>query len=748
MENPQPQHGFFEKKSNTIFLLFSLPAILAGLFVILYLYLSEAFKPEPKIEIFPENRFNTTLHVVTDNDYAPYSFFDRYGNPSGLDVELINEIANRLQMNLDLKLMDWNLANKLFEEGQADLIMNMESDLIVGRRDIISTIPTTEKQYVIYGRTSVSSVADLYGRRVASLHRVPGLGLDDEISYVSSYHKIFEALKSGEYEFAICPIQVGNEFLEEFKLTDFHPSYAVTHVYGSMVLHPEDTMLRVKINAVLIQMQQEGRLDALHRKWISQHYENMTFIEMLENRPWLVAAMIIATLVVFLLLVYVVVQYRNANIERAHMIAMQESLDTINRQQIELKERQAELIEAKNLAEQSSKAKTTFLFNMSHDIRTPMNAITGYVELSKKLHKLCENCTRPHCPDDVPAKMFDFLQKIDASSQHLLALINDVLEMSRIENGKMELENSPANICRIFSDVYDMFITQMTVKNINFTVDTSGVKNKFVICDEHRLNRVLLNLISNAYKFTPNDGKISVTLAQKNDGADGFGEYEFHVKDTGIGMTKEFAAKVFEAFERERTSTVSKIQGTGLGMAITKSIIDLMKGDIEVVTAPNEGTEFIVNVKFKLSDEIIDEEATATGSDGEIDFSQKKLLLVEDIDVNREIAIMLLEGAGFTVDYAVNGKEAVEKVAASKPGDYDAVLMDIQMPVMNGYEASRAIRKLENTELANIPIIAMTANAFSDDVKAAREAGMNSHIAKPLDVPKMMETLAEILRSK
>ncbi len=748
MENPQPQHGFFEKKSNTIFLLFSLPAILAGLFVILYLYLSEAFKPEPKIEIFPENRFNTTLHVVTDNDYAPYSFFDRYGNPSGLDVELINEIANRLQMNLDLKLMDWNLANKLFEEGQADLIMNMESDLIVGRRDIISTIPTTEKQYVIYGRTSVSSVADLYGRRVASLHRVPGLGLDDEISYVSSYHKIFEALKSGEYEFAICPIQVGNEFLEEFKLTDFHPSYAVTHVYGSMVLHPEDTMLRVKINAVLIQMQQEGRLDALHRKWISQHYENMTFIEMLENRPWLVAAMIIATLVVFLLLVYVVVQYRNASIERAHVLQMQESLDTINRQQIELKERQAELIEAKNLAEQSSKAKTTFLFNMSHDIRTPMNAITGYVELSKKLHKLCENCTRPKCPDEVPAKMYDFLKKIDASSQHLLALINDVLEMSRIENGKMELENNAANICKIFSDVYDMFVTQMSTKNIEFTVDTSGVKNKFVICDEHRLNRVLLNLISNAYKFTPNDGKISVTLAQINDGADGFGEYEFRVKDTGIGMTAEFAAKVFEAFERERTSTVSKIQGTGLGMAITKSIIDLMNGTIEVVTAPNEGTEFIVNVKFKLSDEIIDDEPTETETDGEIDFSQKKLLLVEDIDVNREIAIMLLEGAGFTVDYAVNGKDAVEKVAASKPGDFDAVLMDIQMPVMNGYEAAQAIRKLENKKLAEIPIIAMTANAFSEDIQAAKKAGMNSHIAKPLDVPKMMETLAEVLRSK
>ena len=286
----------------------------------------------------------------------------------------------------------------------------------------------------------------------------------------------------------------------------------------------------------------------------------------------------------------------------------------------------------------------------------------------------------------------------------------------------------------------------MQGKNINFSVETGGVKDKFVICDANRLDRVLLNLISNAYKFTPSGGTISVTLAQKNDGGDGFGDYEIRVKDSGIGMSPEFAKTVFEAFTRERTSTVSKIQGTGLGMAITKSIVDLMNGTIDVVTAPGEGTEFIVNVRFRLSDEIVDDDSDGGETADEVDFSNKKLLLVEDIEVNREIACMLLEGAGFEVDTAVNGKDAVEKIEASQPGDYDAILMDIQMPVMNGYEAARAIRQLANPALANIPILAMTANAFSDDVKAAREAGMNAHIAKPIDVPKMMETLAEVLR--
>ena len=757
MENQQRKPGFFEQKSNTLFLLFSLPAILAGLFLILYFYLSGAFNPVPKVEIQAENKFTKTLHVVTDIDRNPYSYVDEQGNYLGYDVELINEIANRLQMNLDLKLVDWKTANKLFDADEADVIMNVDSDSIVGNNQIIATLPTTEKQYVIYGRSSISSVAELYGRRVASLHRVPGLGLDDEISYVDSYEKIFAALKTGEYEFAICPIQVGNSFLEKFQLDDVHPSYAVTHVYGSMVMHPQDTVLRVKINAVLIQMQQEGRLDALSRKWISQHYENMTFFEMIESRPWLASGIIIFVVAIFLLIVYVIFQYKKAQDERAHNFQLQENINTINRQKEELqenleiiknqqetlKQQQQELVEAKNRAEQSSKAKTTFLFNISHDIRTPMNAITGYVNLSKSLHKNCENCTLNHCPHDVPNKLYEFLKKIDASSQHLLSLINDVLEMSRIENGKMELENLPNNLEKIFTDVQDMFATQMETKKINFTVDTSKIKNKFVICDENRLNRVLLNLISNAYKFTPEGGKISVTLEQKISDKENFGAYELRVKDTGIGMSEEFAAKVFEAFERERSSTVSRIQGTGLGMAITKTIVDLMHGDIKVVTKLDHGTEFIINVQYELTDEIIDEEEKISAD--AMDFNGKKILLVDDVDVNREIAIMILEEAGFTVDFATNGKEAVEKVSASKVGDYDLILMDIQMPIMNGYEAAAAIRNLPNKKIAEIPIIAMTANAFSEDVQAALNAGMNGHIAKPLDIPKMMEVLAELL---
>ena len=401
-------------------------------------------------------------------------------------------------------------------------------------------------------------------------------------------------------------------------------------------------------------------------------------------------------------------------------------------------------------AEENSKAKSMFLSNMSHDIRTPMNAIIGYVELSQRIRKPCETCTREHCEHDIPTKLKEYMDKIGASSQHLLALINDILEMSRIESGKMELDYEPDDLVKAIDEAEDMFATQMAGKGIEFVVDTSGVTNRYVHFDKNRLNRVLLNLLSNAYKFTPEDGKISVTLTETEATAED-AAFELRVKDSGIGMTKEFADTVFEAFTRERNSTVSGIQGTGLGMSITKSIIDMMGGAIDVETAPGEGTEFIIRFRLALAPELAEkaarEKEAAAQSDGDDTtmFAGKKLLLVDDLDVNREIAKMLLMGSGFEVDTATNGQEAVDAVAAADPGAYSAVLMDIQMPVMNGYEATKAIRALGG-ERGLVPILAMTASAFSEDVAKAKSIGMDGHIAKPIDIPQMMQTLSEVVK--
>ncbi len=279
------------------------------------------------------------------------------------------------------------------------------------------------------------------------------------------------------------------------------------------------------------------------------------------------------------------------------------------------------------------------------------------------------------------------------------------------------------------------------------------MQHRFVWCDRKNLNRVLLNILSNAYKFTPEGGSITASIWEVGNGEHGYGSYEMRVQDNGIGMSREFADRMFNAFERERTSTISGIEGTGLGMSITKSIVDLMGGTIEVMTAPGSGTEIIIRLKFRLAEEKdlpAEEQASAEPaaeeSAGEVDFSTKRLLLVEDNMINMEIANMILTQAGFTVETAENGKVALDMLTASEPGYYDAVLMDLQMPVMDGYEATRAIRALEDPALAGIPILAMTANAFKEDAEAVKAAGMQAHIPKPIDVNVLMNTLRSVLK--
>ena len=411
-----------------------------------------------------------------------------------------------------------------------------------------------------------------------------------------------------------------------------------------------------------------------------------------------------------------------------------------------LKKREEALEEERIQEKRANEAKTTFLSNMSHDIRTPINAIVGYTKLARK-----ENVS--------PEQIQDFLAKIDSSSKHLLALINDVLEMSRIESGKMELEESPTCLNELMDEVYDIFSTQMADKQIDFKVDYSDVKDMCVLCDKNRINRVLLNLVGNAYKFTPEGGKISVILRQTGEVNEGSAPYELRVKDNGIGMSKEFAERVFEAFERERTSTVSGIQGTGLGMAITKSIIDMIGGEISVKTEKGMGTEFVIEFRFLIDEDLSLSEkknsdshempsaSRECGSQEEkgVNFQGRRLLLVDDVEVNREIAAMILQEMGFKVETAEDGKKALEKVSAADSGYYDAVLMDIQMPEMDGYEATKKIRELSDDEKATVPIVAMTANAFEEDRKAAFAAGMNAHIAKPVDEAKLISVLESVL---
>ena len=389
------------------------------------------------------------------------------------------------------------------------------------------------------------------------------------------------------------------------------------------------------------------------------------------------------------------------------------------------------LSEAVRAAETANRAKSTFLSNMSHDIRTPMNAIIGFTTLA------VSNI-------DDQKRVRDYLDKILSSSNHLLSLINDILDMSRIESGKIHLEETEVNLSDVLHDLKTIISGQIHAKQLDLYMDVMDVTDEDVYCDKTRLNQVLLNLLSNAVKFTPAGGTVSVRLKQFPGTVKGSEMYEIRVKDNGIGMSPEFVKKIFSPFERERTSTVSRTQGTGLGMAITKNIVDMMGGTIDVQTEQGKGTEFIVCLPFRIQSEkhhtekiAEDTILPATGSD----FRGKRILLVEDNELNSEIAVELLNAYGFVVDTAENGAEAVEKVKNSTPGNYDLVLMDVQMPVMNGYEATKQIRALNDPALAGITILAMTANAFNEDRKKALECGMNGFLSKPIVIEELIGTL-------
>ena len=527
----------------------------------------------------------------------------------------------------------------------------------------------------------------------------------------------------------------------------------------------------------------------------------------------------------------------------------------------------AKLQVAVEKAESANRAKSTFLSNMSHDIRTPMNAIIGFTTLA--LSNI----------DDTD-RVKDYLGKTLASSNHLLSLINDVLDMSRIESGKIHLEEVEVNLSDVLHDLKTFVSGQIFAKQLELYMDVMDVTDEDVYCDKTRLNQILLNLLSNAIKFTPAGGTVSVRVRQLAGKVRGCGQYEFRIKDNGIGMSQEFAQKIFEPFERERTSTVSRIQGTGLGMAITKNIVDMMGGTIEVQTAQGKGTEFTVCVPMRAQTEqrpvekiteleglkalVVDDdfntcdsvtkmlvkvgmraEWTLSGkeavlrarqsiemsdvyhayiidwrlpdmngievtrqirslhddtpiiiltaydwSDIEVeakaagvtafcskpmfmsdlretlmsalgqksadavqgllpeknaDFKGKHILLVEDNALNREIAQEILREYGFLVDSAENGAVAVEKVSTAAPGSYDLVLMDVQMPIMDGYTATRKIRALDDPARAKLPILAMTANAFDEDRRNALESGMNGFLSKPIVIDDLMQELHKIL---
>lgn len=391
----------------------------------------------------------------------------------------------------------------------------------------------------------------------------------------------------------------------------------------------------------------------------------------------------------------------------------------------------AKLQVAVEKAESANRAKSTFLFNMSHDIRTPMNAIIGYADLASR-----------HLDD--PAKLEKYMENIQVCGQNMLMLLNNVLDLARIENDKTEIEYSVSDVEKDFRNCIAMFQNQADSKGQTLTV-TARLQHPYVYADIPHLTEVCTNLVSNAVKYTGACGTIHCDITQKPGKKEGWCDTVITVADNGIGMSQEFQKHIFEPFERERTSTVSKVEGSGIGMGIVKKLVGLMGGTVEVESKIGVGSTFTVTIPCRIASQEERQAKRDTTSSDKKSLSGTKILLAEDNDLNAEIAVELLQEEGCTVDRAKDGVECVDMLEKAANGTYQLILMDIQMPVMNGYDAAKKIRRMDDLPKADIPIIAMTANAFSEDKQAALDAGMNDHISKPINMNVLVPTIQKYL---
>ena len=386
------------------------------------------------------------------------------------------------------------------------------------------------------------------------------------------------------------------------------------------------------------------------------------------------------------------------------------------------------LTEKSEELDSANKSKSMFLFNMSHDIRTPMNAVIGFTMLALK---------------DVSnaAKVKDYLTKVKTSSEYMMTILNDILEMARIENGKLDIESAPVNLLEGTENIKTILGEMAESKKIKLEL-IDNIEHPVVYSDKLHIMQITLNLLSNSIKYTNEGGHVSRVWTETPSDKPGWANYTAIVRDNGIGMAPEFVEKIFDIFERERTDATTGVQGTGLGMSIVKRLVDAMNGKIEIKSEQNKGTEISVTIPMKIV-----EENVANHKDDEIpfDLSGKRVLLVEDNLFNREIACELLEDRGLTVETANDGSIAIEKIKNSDAGTFDFILMDVQMPVMDGYAATQIIRNLSDKKKAKIPIIAMTANAFEEDKKAALKVGMNAHVSKPIDMDVLCKIIATII---
>ena len=691
-----------------------------------------------------------TLRVGYMDGYLPFSGTDENGKPIGSGIDAIRQIVQQLRLNNELKVefIRYRDQKKCYRDAET------------GKIDIAfpSLINNAAKHdyRLIGGRTLTTVMGDLIHAGISTDGTIKRMGVnknnlmqyyyckeefpDAEIVFYDDVIDCLNGLLSGTSDGTVLNGLRSDALLKSGRFRSLRTVKTGNDVPLSMAFATGNIGLMLLMNRGQ-SLLEPGFVNKASYAYAGNLYA-VTALDFLYDH----IVPVIAVVALVVALAVAVIGYRISNrtlsgINKA-LVEKTRTIEQQRRQEVELRgqleRNQTQLERALRLAQAADRAKTTFLSSMSHDIRTPMNAIIGFAGLAAA-----------HADD--PRQVKESLSTIRRSSEHLLSLIDDVLDMSRIESGKMVLCEKPESIREIINDLRDISMADIRKKRHQFFLECSNVRDWFVFCDRQRLDRVLLNLISNAVKYTPSGGRITLRVEQKPSPDPGRAAFEFSCSDNGIGIDPAFLKTIFEPFTREETSTVSGIQGTGLGMAISKNIVEMMGGRISVASIKGEGSVFTVAVSFRKADpaaassggsDAADAESGAAQAEPDFQLEGRRILMVDDMEINLRIGSILLRERGLSVDTAESGKSAIAKLRQTGVGAYDFVLMDVQMPEMNGYEATAEIRNLPGGD--KLKIIAFSANAFEEDRERSLQAGMDGHITKPLKIEEFLRELKRI----
>ena len=700
---------------NKVLLLIMILGI--GAVLVFTAYQMGIFTGEPQVEVKAEytGENDPELRIATDYDFCPNAYYNSEGELSGLYIEVMTEVANRLGMRPVFITDDWPGCREKLTNGDVDVLLGLE--IFSNMEGTLRTIPISSDELCVYGKKKVYSAAALAGKKVALMARSVIISTFDlQCEYVEYYTNtdILEAVEKGEVDYGICHSAVSKKIIENNNL-HLEKGVAIMKSFPALAVPESRPELQKELNSVLQEMAEEGVLYRLKTKWITDFIKDRSLSAVLkDNQAFYIVALMSALLLLSVSFVF-----------QIHMRKQEEYIAT-------LLDYQEKLQVSNEATERANRAKSEFLSHMSHDIRTPMNGIMGMAGIIRKNPKN-------------PERILECLDNIDIASEHLLSLINDVLDMSKLESGEVELDMISFSLNEELRNIHGIMDNKAKDKQIDFAIRDEKVIHRYLTGSPGHLRRILLNLISNAVKYTQDKGSVYVDITEISDDPDKVW-LEFKVQDNGIGMSKEFVEhSLYKPFTQENDKVRTKYQGTGLGMSIVHEIVEMMQGTIKVESELGKGTTFTIDLPFGISEE---QTSISKEEHREQDISGMRILIAEDNLINREIAQSILEEAGAIVVTAEDGRQAADIFAASPEGSFDAILMDVMMPVLDGLEAAREIRRMKRADAAVIPIIAMTANAFAEDRKKSAEAGMNEHLTKPLDNALLFETLARYRRLK